>query len=113
ELFQRGPTGNWRTVCDHDEPPDENVRPLWPHPEVHHAVLCAAIQRGEPEMPATTQAAPHNRPVRIIEAGGPRIGVPGQVLHLVEGNTLLQQVGDRRHPERVWREVSGEAGVLK
>jgi len=30
----------------------------------------------------------------VVEAGGARIGVPGQALHVFERDALLQQVGD-------------------
>ena len=37
----------------------------------------------------------------------------GQALRVFERHALFQQVGDGRHPERVRRQVAGQAGVFQ
>ena len=49
----------------------------------------------------------------VVEVGRARIGVPGQVLHVLPGHVLLQQVGDRRHAEGVGPVEEGQEQVQK
>lgn len=47
----------------------------------------------------------------VIEARGAGIGVAGQALDVLEGDALLQEIGDRRNAERMRRQARGQAGV--
>ena len=47
----------------------------------------------------------------IIEAGRARVGVPGQVLHVLARHILIQQVGDGRDAERMWGVEQGPKSV--
>lgn len=49
----------------------------------------------------------------VVESGGARIGVAGQVLHVVAGHALLQQIGERRDAEGVRGVEEGHAEFLQ
>ena len=46
----------------------------------------------------------------VIELGGGGVGVPDQVLDLLDGDVLVEQGGDDHDAKRVRRQVGGEAG---
>ncbi len=46
----------------------------------------------------------------VVELGGRRVGVPDQVLGLLDGDLLGQQRGDDDDPEGVRRQVGVEPG---
>ena len=39
--------------------------------------------------------------------------MPGQVLHVLQRHALRQQIGDRRHPERMRRQPRRQPGILQ
>ena len=49
----------------------------------------------------------------VVELGGGRVGVPGQVLDVLERHILAQQVRDHQDAERVGREDLRQAGGLQ
>src|SRR5262245_22457573 len=49
----------------------------------------------------------------VVEAGGPGIGMAQEVLHLTEGNALVQQVRRRGQAEGVRREALRQTGILQ
>ena len=49
-------------------------------------------------------------PLPVVELGGGRVGVPDQVLNLLDGDVLGQQGGDDHDAKRVRRQVGGESG---
>lgn len=57
---------------------------------------------------------PRHRPSPpVVEPRGPWGRMAGQVLHLLQRRVLLQQVGDRRHSERMWRELPRQPRRLR
>ena len=46
-------------------------------------------------------------PSPVVEPRGPRVSMPGQVLDVLQGYVLFQEVGNRRHAEGVGRELAG------
>lgn len=46
----------------------------------------------------------------VVELGGGGVGVPDQVLDLLDGDVLVEQGGDDHDAKRVRRQVGGEAG---
>ena len=46
----------------------------------------------------------------VVDLGGPRVGVPGQVLDVLQRYVLAQQVRDHQDPERVGREDLRQPG---
>src|SRR5512135_3067529 len=46
-------------------------------------------------------------PPPVVDPGGPRVGVAGQVLHVLERRVLLEEIGHGRDAKRVRREVLG------
>lgn len=49
----------------------------------------------------------------VVKPCRPRVGMAGQVLHVFQRHALGQQVRDRRHAERVGRQVRRQAGGAK
>jgi len=51
-------------------------------------------------------------PGAVVAAGGARVGVAGEVLHIAERDTGVQGCCDRRVPQAVWAELvrGGDAG---
>ncbi len=49
----------------------------------------------------------------IVNLGGPGVGVAGEVLHVLQRDVLIEQVGHHRDPEAVRREEVGQARVLE
>ena len=47
----------------------------------------------------------------IVEARGAWVGMASQVLDVFEWNTLLEQIGNGRHPEGVRRQARGKGSV--
>ena len=39
----------------------------------------------------------------VVKPGRPQLGMPGQVLSILQRHSLRQEVSDRRHPETVRR----------
>src|ERR1017187_2760346 len=58
------------------------------------------------DIPADLALAP------VVEIGGARIGVPGQVLHVLARDVLLQQIGDGRDAEGVGGVEQGHREVF-
>jgi hypothetical protein len=77
-------------------------------PSVTHAILIRSEIRPETmpsDLPRVSDGNPlHNiprdlAPPPVVDSSGPRVGVAGQVLHVLQRHVLLQKVGHRRHPE--------------
>src|SRR5262249_43649414 len=49
----------------------------------------------------------------VVEHRRSRLRVPGEVLHVLHRHALLQQGGDRRHPERMRRQPRRQPGILQ
>ena len=65
------------------------------------------------ERGALDDAAVDAPPAPVVELGGARMGVPSQILDILERHVLGQQVRDDQDPERVWRENLREAAGLE
>ena len=49
----------------------------------------------------------------VVKPGRSRLRVPGQVLHVLQRHALRQQIGDRRHPERMRRQPRRQPGIFQ
>ena len=76
-----------------------------PWPGIGFARVCGRLE-GDPLDDAAGDApAP-----AVIELGGGGVGVPDQVLDLLDGDVLGEQGGDDHDAEGVRRQVVGESG---
>src|SRR5262249_56134282 len=49
----------------------------------------------------------------VVERRRSRLRMPGEVLHVLHRHPLLQQGGDRRHPEGMRRQPRRQPGILE